>query len=87
MRLAKRGLQRRQLAVAGEALDGLELGSVDLDGEEQARADRDAVEAHGAGAADAVLAPDVRARQAERVPEEVGEQQPRLHDARGAGGR
>ena len=33
---------------------------------------------HRAGAADAVLAADVRARQPERVAEEVGEQQPRL---------
>ena len=46
----------------------------------EARADRDAVEADGAGAADAVLAADVRAGQPERVTQEVGEQQPRLDE-------
>ena len=57
-----------------------ELGAVDLHGETQARADGDAVEPHRAGAADAVLAADVRARQAERVADEVGEEQPRLDE-------
>ena len=46
-----------------------------LRGEQQARAHGAAVEAHGAGAADAVLAADVRAAQPERVAQEVGEQQ------------
>ena len=78
VRLAKGSLQRRQLAPAREPLDGLELCSVHLDGEEEARAHGDAVEPHRARAADAVLAPDVGAGEAERVPDEVGEQQPRL---------
>ena len=42
----------------------------------QAGAHGAAVELHGAGAADAVLAADVRAAQAERVAQEVGQQQP-----------
>ena len=60
------------------ALDGLDLGAVRLHGEQQARADGDAVEPDGARAADAVLAPDVRPGQSERVAQEVGEQEPRL---------
>ena len=78
VRLAKGGLQRRQLAAAREPLDRLELGSVDLHGEEEARAHGDAVEPHGARAADAVLATHVSPGEAERVPDEVGEQEPRL---------
>ena len=80
MRLAEGRLQRRQLASAGEAFDGVELGAVDLDGEEEARPHRDAVEPHGAGPADAMLATHVGAGEAERVPDEVGEQQPRLDE-------
>ena len=71
-------LEHRQLAGGGEPFDGLDLGAVGLDREEQARADGDAVEPHGARTADAVLAADVRAGQAERVAEEVREEQPRL---------
>ena len=44
----------------------------------QQRAHRDAVEPDGACAADAVLAADVRAGEAEAVAEEVGQEQPRL---------
>ena len=71
---AERLLQRAPL----EPLDGLDLGAVGLHGEQQAGADGDAVEPDGAGAADAVLAADVRAGQPERVAQEVGEQQARL---------
>ena len=64
--------------VAGEPLDRHDLAAVGLHGEQQARADGDAVEPDRARAADAVLAADVRPGQAERVPQEVGEEQPRL---------
>ena len=74
----ERLLQRRQHASAGERLDGLHRRAVDLDREQAAAAHRDAVEAHRAGAADAVLAADVGAGEPEAVPEEVGQEQPRL---------
>src|SRR5207253_2071887 len=61
-----------------EPLDGANLTPVGLDGKRQARADGDAVELDGARAADAVLAADVRPRQAALVPQEVGEEQPGL---------
>ena len=86
-RLAKRRLQRCQLAAAREPLDGLELGSVDLHREEETRAHGDAVEPDRARAADAVLATDVSAGEAERVPDEVGEQQPRLDGLTARAGR
>ena len=80
-------LQRRQRRLAREGLDRLDLGAVRLDGEQAARAHRDAVEPDGAGAADAVLAADVRAGQPEAVAEEVGEQEPRLDGLAHAGAR
>ena len=74
----ERVLQRREHRVAGERLDRLHRRAVGLDREQAAAADRDAVEPHGAGAADAVLAADVRAGEAEAVAEEVGQEQARL---------
>ncbi len=72
-------LQRVELAVAaGQPLDGGELVAVGLDRQHQAGAHRLAVDEHRAGAADAVLAADVGAGEAELVAQEVGEQQPRL---------
>ena len=59
-------------------LDGRDGRPVGLHGEQAAAAHGDAVEEHGARAADAVLAADVRPREAEPVAEEVGQQQPRL---------
>src|SRR5439155_20891649 len=59
--------------------DGLDLRAGHLNGQQQAGADGDAAEPDRAGAADAVLAADVRAGQPECVPEEVREQQARLH--------
>ena len=49
-----------------------------LHGEHQARAHWLAVQLHGARAAHAVLAPEVRAREARVVADEVAEQQARL---------
>ena len=72
-------LQRRQLAVSGETLDRLDPRAVHLRREHQARANGGAVDPDRAGAADAVLAADVRPPQPQPVAQEVREQQPRLH--------
>ena len=75
----ERLLQRVQRAVGrGEPLDGADLGAVGGRREHQARADRRAVDEHRAAAADAVLAPDVRAGEPELVAEHVREQVARL---------
>ena len=55
--------------------------AVELHREQKARAHAVAVDQHRAGAADAVLAADMRAREAERAAQEVGEQQTRLDGA------
>ena len=60
----ERLLQRAERAVGrGEPFDGLHLVPVGLHGEHDAGPRRLAVEEHRAGAADAVLAPDMRAGQ------------------------
>ena len=69
------------LAVRRQALDGLDRVAVGLRGEHQAGANGNAVEDHRAGAADAVLAADMGPRQQEIVPQEVAQQQSRLHGA------
>jgi hypothetical protein len=55
--IGERLLQRVQLAVGGEALDGRHASTVTVDSENEARQDRLAIEEHGAGAAFAQLAP------------------------------
>ena len=50
-----------------EAFDGLHAAAVGLHGKHQARAHTVAVDQHGAGAADAVLAADMRAGEPEFV--------------------
>ena len=62
----------------GQAFDGLDLMPVGLRRQHDAGARRLAVEEDGAGAADAVLAPDVRAGETEILAEKVAQQQPRL---------
>src|SRR5437870_5138276 len=81
--LAERGLKRMQRVAraVSEALHGLDLVAVRLDGEHEAGADRLAVQQHGAGAAHPVLASNVRSGEAQVVAQEVGEEQPRLHRA------
>ena len=71
----------------GERLDRPHVTAVRLHGEDEAAPHRDPVEPHGARAAHAVLAADVRARETERVPQEVGEEQTRLDLPRGRGAR
>ena len=59
--------------VAGQRLDGRHGVTVGLRGEEQAGAHRVAIQEDGAGPADAVLAAEVRSREAELLAKEVGE--------------
>src|SRR5437899_10771052 len=81
--LAESGLKRMQRVAraVSEALQGLDLVAVRLAGEQEAGADRVAVQQDGAGAAHPVLASDVRSGEAQLVAQEVGEEQPRLHRA------
>src|SRR5687767_1863330 len=63
----ERALHGVELVARREALDRLDAGALDLDREHRARADELAVDPDRAGAAHALLAADVRARQAELV--------------------
>src|SRR5262245_16604673 len=78
VRRPERLLERMQVAVGGETLDGLDRRAVGLDGEHHAALDRDAVVDHRARAAIARIAADVRAREVEVVAEEVHEEAPGL---------
>ena len=71
-------LQRMQLLAVGEPFDGADLPAVGLDREHQAGADRLAVEDDRAGAADAVLAADMRAGLAAVVADRVDQRLARL---------
>src|ERR1700738_1286952 len=75
-------LYRVQLAARGEPFDGRHLAAIRLDGEERAGLDRRAVQQDRAGAAAGGVAADVGAGQPQGLPEEVDEQQPRLHVGR-----
>src|SRR5262249_50118104 len=70
----KRGLQRMQRAILGQAFDGLDPMTVGLDREHEAGAHRVAVEQHGARPADAVLAADMSSGEVEIVAQEVAQQ-------------
>src|SRR5205807_4266205 len=74
-------LQCIELTLGSEALDGAHILAVCLDGEHQAGACAMAVDKDGAGAADAVLAAEMRAREAELVAQEIGEREARLDRA------
>ena len=82
--LLEGSLDRVQLAVRLEPLDGRDLVAVGLDGEHGAGLDRAAVEQHGAGAAAGGVAPDVRTGQPDRAPDVVHQQDPRF-DVLGVG--
>src|SRR4051812_39713477 len=69
----------------GEALDGGDLVTVRLDREHGARLHRLTVEQHGARATRRGVAPDVRAREADDLPEVVHEEGSCLHRVAGAG--
>ena len=64
-------LQVGDLPAVGDALDRDHLGAVGLHRQHQAAAHDRAVDPHRAGAADAVLAPDMRAGEAELGAQEI----------------
>jgi hypothetical protein len=68
----QRCVRRRQ------SLDGRDLVALGLNREHQARSHRRAIEKDGAAAADAVLAPDVRARETEVVAQVVRQKPARI---------
>src|SRR3954466_11296985 len=79
MALVEGLLERMQLLrVARQALDGEHRAAAGLDRQHEARPHGLAVDLHGARAADAVLAADVRAGQARDVADEVRQQRARL---------
>ena len=78
----ERGLQRIEGLAPAHSLDGGDLRAGRLDREEEARADRQAVEPDRAGSADPVLAADMGARETEVVAEHVRQEPARL-DATG----
>ena len=69
-------MQRR--ARSRQSLDGRDFVALSLHGQHQARANRRAIEQDGAAAAHSVLAPDVRAGQAEVVADVVRQQPARI---------
>src|SRR5215475_2888127 len=71
-------LQRMELAIPLQSLDRLHLVAVGLDREEGTGFDRHAVEQNGTRPAVGGVAPDVRTGQAQRLAQEVNEQQSRL---------
>src|SRR5262249_19883154 len=71
-------LERVELPVLLEALDGHDRPAVRLDGENRARLDGPPVEEDGAGAAVRCVTPDMGAGEAEDLPEQVDQEQPRL---------
>ena len=71
-------MQVGEFAAIGQAFDGLDLGAVALHRQHQAAAHDLAVDAHGAGAADAVFAADMAAGEAEIVAHEVDQRLARL---------
>ena len=81
----ERFLQRREFAVAGQALDRCELSAIRLDGEHRAGFDRSAVDEYRAGTALAGVAADMRAGQTQVLAQEIHEQIARLDVARVVG--
>src|SRR5215468_9377789 len=72
--LAERGLHRMELAAAGQALDGRDLGPVGLDREHRAGLDRLAVDVDGARAALTGIAADVRTGEPEVLAQRLDQQ-------------
>ena len=71
--LDERALQRRQRALVAEALDRRDLAAIGLGGEQDAREHRAPVDEHRAGAAGALGAGDLRAREAGLVAQHLRE--------------
>src|SRR5437763_11425326 len=72
-------LEGVELAALVQRLHRHDLLSVRLDGKGDARADRLTVHEHRAGAADAMLAADVDAEEAEVLAQEIHQETPRFH--------
>ena len=70
----------------GEALDGLDLGAVEADGEREAGVDPPAVDEDGAGAALAAVAALLGAGERQAVAQQVEEGHPRVVDLDRCGG-
>lgn len=70
------GVQQRVFPL--RRLHGVHATAVNLHRQSQTGACRHAVDAHGAGATDAVFTADVGARRAEFVPQKIAEQKARL---------
>src|SRR6202043_4061194 len=75
------GLQPCQLAAFGQAFDGVDSFAGNLRREREAAPRRAAVDQHGAGAADAVLAAEMRAGQLHLLAQKVGEMLARFYAA------
>ena len=71
-------LQRVELVAVGQPFDGADLSAVGLHREHQAGAHRLAVDQHGAGAAHAVLAADMRAGLPAILADRIGQRAARL---------
>ena len=78
MMIHEGALHRMQLVAVREPLDGADLLAVGLHGKHQAGAHRLAVDDHGAGAADAVLAADMGAGLPAILADRIGQRAPRL---------
>src|SRR6266498_4249101 len=77
--IGERLLQRRELAVLGESLDGLDLCTVGLDRQQHAALHEEAVHEHGTGTTVAGVAADVASGQIEVVTDEMDEETSRVH--------
>ena len=72
-------LQRRQTSRFGRKIfDRADMETVDLNRQRQAGSRRDAVDLHGAGAAYAVFATDMRSGEAQLMPQKISQQHTRL---------
>ena len=76
--LAECGLQRRKLALAGEAFHCHDLGAFGLHSQRETRSHGQPVDNHRTRAADAVFAGYMRTSQPQRVAKRVGQRCPRF---------
>src|SRR3712207_2771969 len=77
--LLERSLQIGRLAGVRDPFDGLDISPVRLNGEDKATSHDFSIKAHGACTADAVLATDMRACEAEFIADEIGQMRARGH--------
>ena len=86
--VAERILQRREaVRRRRQALDGADVGAFGLHRKREAGTRRHTVDLHRAGAADAMLAADMRAGRAEHMADEIAQQHARFGEARRRRGR